>query len=387
MSSHGMPIFTPSKVFLPMQPNAEQEWEQYRERELETVVPILKKLGFEIGHDQPHIGGERFLMAGERDVGGGGYKLVLLGTRATDQRRVVSKFSSNRQGMREIATEQRAREILRILKFAYQALHAPEEILYITNGTHVVSITSYIEQEKTFLSRPLQEQFLLALQAFKAQESVHATTYSHIKVIRDVFGIWGAQEYLDSFEVFLKAATRSDPSNHALAQSFAKARILLIKHRDTIGQYCGFLTHADFVPHNLRVHDGSVYLLDSASLHFGNKYESWARFLNFMLLYNRPLEKALLQYVHNNRTKEEELSLRLMRIYKLGKLLEYHAGTIPKTSRNMNILSKKRVAFWREVLDSLVDDRPLPQEVIVHYQCERDSLRSEEEKNRQEALH
>lgn len=370
-----------------MQHNAQKKWEQYREIELHVVIPMLEKLGFEIEPEQPHTGGERFLMAGKRDVGGGGYKLVLLGTRVTDQKRVVIKISSDREGIREIATEQRAREILRILKFAYQTLHAPLEILYITGGTHTVSVTAHLGQEKTFLSRPLEEQFALALQAFKAQESVHATTYSHTRVIRKVFGIWGAQDYLDSFEMFLKTATQSDPDNHALAQSLARARVFLTDHRDTIEQYCGFLTHADFVPHNVRVYEGNVYLLDSASLHFGNKYESWARFLNFMLLYNRPLEKAFLQYVHDNRTPEEELSLRLMRIYKLGKLLEYHAGTIPKTSGDMNTLGKKRVEFWREALESLLDNQPLSEEVISDYQQERDSLRSDEEKKRQEALH
>lgn len=371
-----------------MQPNsAQQEWEDYRGHELRVVVPMLEKLGFEIESEQPHIGGERFLMAGGRDVGGGGYKLVLVGTRVEDQKRVVIKVSSDREGIREIRTERRARETLRTLKFAYQTLRAPEEILYLAIGAYTVFITAYIEQERTFTSRPVAEQFSLALQAFKAQESVHATTYSHTKVIRNIFGIWGVNEYLNSFELFLTTALQSDSHNHALAQSLAKARKFLIEHRDTIEQYCGFLTHADFVPHNVRVHEDNVYLLDSASLHFGNKYESWARFLNFMLLYNRPLEKAFLQYVHDNRTPEEELSLRLMRVYKLGKLIEYHAGALSKTSGDLNELSKKRVEFWREALESLLDNRPLSQDVIEHYQRGRDSLRSEEEKKRQEALH
>ncbi len=367
--------------------NAQQEWETYRQREMRRAAPLLKRLGFELDDEQPHTGGERFLMAGKRDVGGGGYKLVLVGKRTTDHKRVVIKISSDREGIREIATERSAREVLRVLKFAYQTLHAPGEVLYITGGNHTVFATAHIEQPRTFLSRPIEEQFSLALQAFKAQESVHATTYSHAKAIRNIFGIWGAQEYLNSFEAFLAAALRSDPHNHPLAQSLEKAHAFLAEHRNTIEQYCGFLTHADFVPHNLRVHEGNVYVLDAASLHFGNKYESWARFLNFMLLYNRPLEKALLQYVHDNRTPEEELSLRLMRIYKLGKLLEYHAGTLPKTSGDLNLLGEKRVEFWREALESLLDDRPLPKEIIAQYESERDSLRSEEEKKRQEALH
>jgi len=367
--------------------NAHQEWENYRRHELASALPLLQKLGFELEPEQPHTLGERFLMAGKRDVGGGGYKLVLLGTRVNDGKKVVVKISSNREGIREIHTEREAREILRLLKFAYQTLHAPSEILYITGGTHTISTTAHIEQEQTFLSRPLQEQFGLSLQAFKAQESVHATAYSHTQAIRTIFGIWGVKEYLDSFRTSAATTLKNGPSNHALAQSLTKAARFLTEHCATIEQYCGFLTHADFVPHNLRVHQGNVYLLDSASLHFGNKYESWARFLNFMLLYNRPLEQALTKYVHDNRTPEEELSLRLMRIYKLGKLLEYHAGTLPQTSGDLHTLSKKRVEFWREALESLLEDKPLAQEVIAQYQRERDSLRSEEEKKRQEALH
>ena len=367
--------------------NAQQKWEKYRRHELAAALPMLQKLGFELEPEQPHTLGERFLMAGKRDVGGGGYKLVLLGTRISDGKKVVVKISSDREGMREIHTEREAREILRILKFAYQTLHAPSEILYITGGTHTISATAHIDQEQAFLSRPIKEQFDLSLQAFKAQESVHATAYSHTRAIRKIFDIWGVKEYLDSFRTSCAATLKDDPSNHALAESLAKAERFLVEHCDTVEQYCGFLTHADFVPHNLRVYQGSVYLLDSASLHFGNKYESWARFLNFMLLYNRPLEQALLQYVHDNRTPEEELSLRLMRIYKLGKLLEYHAGTLPQTSGDLHALSKKRVEFWREVLESLLEDTPLAQEVIARYQRERDLLRSEEEKKRQEALH
>jgi len=367
--------------------NTQQEWEDYRQRELRAAIPILEKLGFELESEQPHTGGERFLMAGARDVGGGGYKLVLLGTRRADGKRVVIKISSDKEGIREICTERKARETLQTLKFAYQMLRAPEEVLYATHGAHIIFITAYVEQEQAFLSRPIAEQFSLALQAFKAQESVHATAYSHARAIRTVFGIWGVQEYLDSFDAFCAAAAGNDSQDRALAQSLAKARAFIVEHRDTIEQYCGFLTHADFVPHNLRVHEGNVYLLDSASLHFGNKYEGWARFLNFMLLYNRPLERTLLQYVHDNRTPEEELSLRLIRIYKLGKLLEYHTGALSKTAGNLNTLSKKRVEFWREVLESLIDDRPLSQEVITRYQRERDSLRSVEEKKRQEALH
>lgn len=370
-----------------MGPNTtRQAWDTYRTQELARAKPLFAKLGLVLEEEQPHTGGERFLMTGARDVGGGGYKLVLLGRRESDQERVIIKISSDKEGIREIETEHQAREILRTITFAYEKLHAPAELLYITGGTHTLSVTGHIPQDQTFLSRPIKEQLVLALQALKAQESVHATTASHLKTVRKAFGVWSAKDYLESFAAFRTNATKDSPDT-ALAASLARAATTLTDERDTIDQYCGFLTHADFVPHNLRVHKGNVYLLDAASLHFGNKYESWARFLNFMLLYNRDLERALLQYLHDNRTPEEVESLRLMRIYKLGTLLAYYTRTLSQTSGELHTLNQKRIDFWRTVLDGMLDKREIPEDVITHYQHERDTLRSEEEKKRQEALH
>lgn len=356
-----------------------QKWKEYCERELVGVTAVLKEEGFVLEKKQVHIEGERYLMSGR--------KLVLLATDSKSGKRVVIKVSSERDGMREIEAEREARETLRTLRFAYHTLASPEEIFYTKEGGRVIFVTAYIEQDKNFLARPTPEQFSLALQALKMQEGIHATTYSHTRTIKNIFGMWGARNYLDSFAAFCITAATNDASNHALADILLRAQKLLEKKKGNIEQYCGFLTHTDFVPHNLRVAGNTMYLLDYASLRFGNKYESWARFLNFMLLHNRPLEQALLQYVRDNRAEEEYLSLRLMRVYKLGQLLEYHAGTLSKTEGDLHKLSKKRVAFWTEVLLSVIDDKPLPQEVISGYQKNRDSLRSEEEKQRQKELH
>ena len=42
--------------------NEKQKWEEYTERELSSILPILSRLGFEIEKEQPHIVGERYLM-------------------------------------------------------------------------------------------------------------------------------------------------------------------------------------------------------------------------------------------------------------------------------------------------------------------------------------
>ena len=365
--------------------NEQKVWEEYRERELRSAKPILERLGFVLDTLQPHTRGERFLMAGERDVGGGGRKLVLTGHGA-DGVRVIIKVSSDPEGKKEIDAERAARRTLHDLRFAYYVVHSPEEIAYVQEGGLTLFITRYIEQEKNFLERPLQEQFSLALAALKVQEGMHATTSSHVRAIRRAFGVWSAKEYLRSFAIFSENAARHEGGD-TLIHSLARAQVFLEEHGEVIEQYCGFLTHADFVPHNLRVEGQTFYLLDYASLHFGNKYESWARFMNFMLLYNRPLEEALLQYVRDNRTPEEYIALRCMRIYKLGFLLSFYAESLGKTTGSVHTLSQLRLTFWLDVLQSLLEETCLSEERIEAYREARDQLRSPEEKERQKNLH
>ena len=193
--------------------------------------------------------------------------------------------------------------------------------------------------------------------------------------------------YLASYRAFQK-----DISEHPLVPETARAAIkkggdMLEKHRETIEQYCGFLTHTDFVPHNFRIVGDNMYLLDHSSLRFGNKYEGWARFLNFMTFYNRPLEEALLFYMRNNRAEEEMLSLTLMRIYKLGELIWYHSDKLEKTSGDLRTLTQRRVEFWTSVLEAILGNTLVSEQIVREYVKTRDVLRSAEEHNRQKGLH
>jgi len=368
-----------------METEHKKNWERYRENELTRAGRVAANFGFDLDDRQVHIGGERYLMTQKRDVGGGGLKLVLLGKRTSDGLRVVIKFSTDADGMREIETEHNARILITNLDFAYHTFAAPEELLYKKNTEYAIAISVYIEQQSVFLSRTKEEQFALALRSFKTQEGVHATTYAHAKKIRGALGMINAGNYLRSFAGFVKD-TASVHDAH-LDQTLAQASQFLEAHTMTIEQYCGFLTHSDFVPHNLRIVDNQIYLLDYASIHFGSKHESWARFLNFMMLYNPALEQTLLQYVRDNRSEEEYLSLRLMRVYKLGFLLSFYAGQLGKASSDVEALAKERIAFWTKALVAVIEDEPLAPRVISDYQTTRDVLRSTEEKERQRELH
>ncbi|MFA6408217.1 MAG: hypothetical protein WCW36_01935 [Candidatus Paceibacterota bacterium] len=365
--------------------NTQQEWEKYCERELAIITPLLKKLGFELEDDQPHLGGERYLMQAVTTASG--KKLILLGRRKINGQRVVIKATDDPAGMNELKHERECRQILARINFAYQTFHSPEELFFGRRNGHMFSIQRFIDQEIPFLSRPLAEQFALALESFKAQESAHATTYGHEKLVRNAFGTMSASDYLAAFAKFKEDILRKLPTKTATHELLDETSKQLEIDRETIEQYCGFLTHTDFVPHNIRINNGNIYLLDHSSLRFGNKYEGWARFVNFMTLHNPPLADAMSEYIRLNRTPEESLSLKLMRIYRLGEIIWYYANTIQRSSGNLRILNEERVHFWTQVLEAVLRDEKIPTEIVDNYRIRRDSLRSEDEKLRQKDLH
>jgi len=366
-----------------MQEDIKHAWEIYCERELEIVRPILFDLGFTLEDHQPHLGGERYLMQAITTTSG--KKLILVG-RGKDGQRVIIKTTEQTSGMREILHERICRDALKKMKFAYHVFFSPEEVLFTKKAGRMMFIQKFIEQDRTFLERTNAEQFSFLLKAFKAQEGARAATYEHLRFARKNFGSINAEGYLRSFNEFKnKITARTDDEN--LKKDLLRAQEFLVRENYTIEQYCRFLTHVDFVPHNIRIVGEKIYLLDNSALHFGNKYEGWARCVNFMALYNPPIERALIGYVRNNRTEEETLSLRLMRVYRLGEIIWYYVNTLSKSSGNLLTLNKARVLFWTQMLESVLDDKPLPAEVLENYKHTRDQLRTEDEKDRQKGLH
>jgi len=341
--------------------------------------------GYTLETEQPHIGGERYLMQAVTTTSG--RKLILLGMRRKDGLRVVIKATSDPAGMRELAHERVCRSTLHQLHFAYDTFHSPEELLVMQHGSTYVSIQKYIAQEKAFLERPTEEQFNFALRSLKAQESAHATTHAHLKEIRRAFESYSAARYLSTHASLVANITAALPNATALHETLTQAIKVFTDGRERVAQYCGFLTHTDFVPHNFRIHDTTIYLLDFSSLRFGNKYEGWARFMNFMTLYNPPLEQALLKYVTHNRSQEEVEVLTLMRVYRLTEILWYYTRTLTQTSGNLQELNRARVDLWHTLLTHTMQGTALPETTRQDYIAKRDKLRSEEEKRRQVGLH
>lgn len=343
---------------------------QDNKKELEIVTPLLAELGITLEAKQPHIAGERTLIGPI----GGGKKLVLVG-HDTHGTRVVIKVSNDPKAVEEIEHERVCRDFLERIKFASEVFNSPKELLHTKRASYTILVTEFIEQNITFLERPIEEQFALALKAFKAQEGAHATTYEHARAIQNTFGEMRAKDYLEKLSVY---AQETD-----LSQALA----FVEKHKDTLEQYAGFLTHWDFTPHNIRIQDGRVYLLDHSSLRFGNKYEGWARFINFMELYNPPLAQALVRYVKDNRAPEEVLSLKLMRVYRLVELARYYVGWLDRSDGDLKTLAEVRITFWKSVLNAVLADQEVSPVVVEEYKKTRDSLRSAEEKERQQGLH
>lgn len=359
------------------------QWVAYRDAELARVGPVLLEHGYLLDKEQQHIGGERFLQQAVTTASG--RKLILLGIRKSDGLRVVIKATSDPAGIHELKHESDCRTRLERINFAYDTFDFPEVIEEFQKNGLFFTVIEYIEQESTFLERTLREQFGYALRAFKAQESARATTHGHLRKIRGVFETYTSARYVESFDSSLSGIERYE--DRALATFFRALRDTLAREHGRIEQYCGFLTHTDFVPHNFRIRDNTIYLLDQSSFRFGNKYEGWARFLNFMTLYHPELEAALVQYVRDNRAPEELEALMLMRLYRLGEIVSYYVQWTRQSEGNLLTLSQARVRFWSDVARAVWSGAALPDEVRDTYIITRDQLRSEDEKKRQVGLH
>lgn len=364
--------------------NPQELWNEYLKTELPKIATLLAPHHIALAADQPHTKGERFLIQALTTIGG--KKLILLGTDTARHIPVVIKATNDYAGKQELLHERTCRTLLHEMNFSYESFHSPKELLFIENRDYTIYVGEFIEQSSSFLDRPLEEQFSFALRALKAQEHTRATTAGHVRAIKRVFGTRNSDEYLLMLDGFIVTANTNDASPETLLL-LEDVRNLLKKNTERIEQYGNFLTHTDFVPHNFRIRDNTLYLLDFSSLRFGNKHESWARFLNFMTLYNRDLEQLLITYVEKNRSHEERESLQLMRLFRLSELIAYYANTLKKSTGNLRTLNEVRMQFWSNVLKAELKNERVDSSIIEAYTHTRDTLRSDDEKSRQVGLH
>lgn len=360
-----------------MEKTAKQIWEDFTIAEQAAIQPFLRQYNIILDKEQPHISGERFLMSGQ--------KVVLVGRDTKKDERLIIKTSASKKGLAELQEERAARETLANLPFAYQPLLSPKELWCEQKNRRLITAIEFIPQETPFLSLTLTEQFDLIVSAFDMLAGVHAATPAHTKMIKKAFGVWRSQEYFASIRNFAQSLTEHELPKHIL-DTIKRAQVELVSRKSDLERYCDFLTHDDFALHNFRFKEGKVYLIDQSSLRFGNKHESWARFMNYMLIYGEDLEAALRKYLEDNAAPEETISLRLMRIYKAVELLTYHQKAVVTTEDDVRKLSERRVELWHYVLNQLIDEKPIASEELAAYRRDRDAMRSPEEVKRQKAL-
>ncbi len=346
--------------------------------DLKPINEILSSLGFSLDEHQPHIAGERFLMMKN--------KVVLVGTRLSDGKRIIIKTSNIDSGKNDIRNEKKARDLLKSISFAKEVLLLPEELYWGEKNGYVVWAIEFIEQDRVFVSYPIEEQFFIALKAFEAQESFHATTYEHLTLVEKIFPVLHGAEYFKEFAESKRICEEKDLDQEILG-TLTQAETFLRENKKTIDTFSNYLTHTDFVPHNFRIKNNRLYMLDFApeyrTMHFGNKYEGWARFLNYMIIHNPALNKSFCDYIRKNRGEEEYLNLRLMKIYKISFLLRYYAESLESTNGDLHKLTLERINFWHEVLKLVLEDKEIPDDFVDIYKAKRDNLRSDEEKHRQ----
>jgi len=355
------------------------EWEKYVERETHFFVNFLVEAGFVLDTDQVHTKGERYAFRAQ--------KLILTGKEKNTGKKVIIKVTREKEGKEEILHERECRQALKKIDFAYHEFLDPTELFFESNKIYTILVTEFIQEEKQFLQRTLQEQFDIALKSFTVQEGIHAVTASHQKFIDKHFENFTFIEYKKYLENYKNIILNIFHEDQNLKNILEQAEIEFNKNDYRVNQYCGFLTHTDFVPHNFRVRDGKIYLLDHSAIRIGSKHEGWGRFLNFMTLYNRDLENLFIKYFADNRSLEEIESLRLMRIFRLFDLIHHHAKIYRQAEGELKSLSYKRVFFWLELLKSILENKQLEQNIIEEYKNSRDTLRTVEEKERQKVLY
>jgi hypothetical protein len=355
----------------------QKAWQEYAKQEMAILKPILEEKGLVLLDDQPHISGERFLMSGK--------KVVLEAKEEGSLNKLIIKSTSDTKYRAELIAEASSQSRLQEIPFAYHPLLAPEQRWLEKDGDRVTVATEYIEQPIPFLTLPLEKQFDLILDAFKMLAGVHVTTASHSSFVKK-FKSWNAKNYLEAAEGFLEEIKDREPGATTLLSTVETGFNILNNKEIDIERFCGFLTHDDFALHNFRFYQDAIYLIDQSSLLFGNKHESWARLMNFMILNNRDLEQAILKYTKNNLSDEEQSSLYLMRIYKLIELINYHHRATIESVDNIKKLSERRITFWSLVLEKTIHNQDVDQADVEAYKKDRDDLRSPEEKARQKSL-
>lgn len=355
---------------------ARQKWDEKIKNELPIIRELLSTIGVTLDEIQPNLIGEKFLMKTD--------KFGLTGTYTPENAKVMIKASNHKNGIKELEADRKVSHIVDKLSFSNEKIKTAKEYFYGDLGGYRILVQEFLDQQKALIQLPLEDQYYISMRGFSVLESFYLTTKSHYTEVKKHFPILTAKDYLKTFSKYLKNIHNilNDPIvDEKLDQSYTLFR----QNLKLVDKFSAYLVHEDFVPHNFRVYNNILYFIDHEALRFGNKYESWARYVNWMLVQYPPMEEKLVEHVRKLGT-EDYLNLRMMRLLKCAQLINYYAETLAKTSGDTYDLNVRRFNLWIEVLVSLTNDRKLHPSFIEEYKQARDVLRTDDEKQRQKLL-
>lgn len=351
------------------------EFKQNIQDEIKALEPRLEAMGFELLSNQPHISGERTYQSQTR--------LVLEAIHTETDQKVVIKTSKDPEYKKELRYEKEVRDLLERIDYADQALLSPKELFYIERDDYIFYISEYIEQDKVLGAHTLDEQFFMILPVLESMETFFISTYEMQKGVAKICPIYDYKRYHDLTLQYKESIETLLPEKKDL---FDKALTYFEDHQKEVEMFTGYLLHDDLVPHNMRIQGRKIYMLDHATMRFGNKYDTWARFLNYMTVHGPELKDKLYDYIQKERKREDYLSIQAMRVYKTFMILDYYVGVHNSTEGDIQALALVRMNFWADTLESIIEEKPVPQERIDEYVNARNNLRSKEETERQKGF-
>ncbi len=344
--------------------------------ELNTLAHNLK-LNLKLDQDQPNIKGERFLMSGK--------KVVLIGE--LDNKRSVIKYSDDASGIAEMISERENKKKFLDLDFIKSKFFFPQELYWHNNGSQALLISEYIDQGVSFITLPNAKQFKLIINLLESLEGVYIITTSHLKQINKFKDIKSVDTYLKEYDSWQGTVKKLRSDDKELITLLATCRAKLIDNYDNIKITSNYLTHTDLVPHNFRIRGDDIYFLDHTSLTFGNKYEAWARMINFMSIYNRELEHNLIEYIRRNRKAGEYEAFKAIRYYKLLQLIEYNSKSYEKSGGDLRSLCNSRIKLFKRILIATLNDSQLSEEDHAEFHQDLKKYRTKDEIERQKSIY
>jgi hypothetical protein len=184
-----------------------KEWEDWKDAALKEVMVILHRLDIMIDDDQPHLSGERYLMSGK--------KLVLQGLHKTTNKKIVIKYASDKEYVKEIKNERQKKESVANINFGYKSLSFPIEFLFESNKNYTILVTEFITQDILFIKLPLQTQFFLSLKVLEAFEGIHTVVSKHNAALKK---LGGNKNYVKIFNEMVGEIRSILPDNKELLE-------------------------------------------------------------------------------------------------------------------------------------------------------------------------